>query len=557
MTALRRPQQGEFTLTLLSNSSLNSHPENTVYNFTNDLGSEIDFPAEERWKVCLHSITIPTSISDYTDRSIDEQIKSFQLCMANIVRERTKKHFNLFEEPDFKRMKGARNTALQYYDNYYKMLIEHTNKFSPIIVECAQIKSIFEENVVLAVIPMDWKSELANEKKFMVYEPKTLEYFDIASQYLRHIKITIRNSAKEIFETDYNQPVLVRLKFKRMDRDEADFHTVRISSNGSSPLNFNAALPEGLLTVGEQNPWEVALVSASFIAELGTFDCYSNECAIYCRVYQDDQSSQLFRDNAWSQSRINEEVRAKRSNFTSPKLSQLLIDEMVGRFEEIDDEAPYTLKSIKTIIPVLRTADSFAEFFKEIVETLVSPPIVRLESDTDINKYVRISVTKNPSDEEKLVISSNHRIFFYLPSILLLATGFNPTHVVGDYSILEVAGVVPATRKIDLKLVLPQNLMLYCDCVEASIVGDVFGQYLTHIPLKQTHEGTGTHPYYRYSPSNLEYHNVSTNDLSNINFKLLKTDGKLPKLLYTEEDGNVMYMTLQFRRKKTRVKKRK
>lgn len=52
-----------FYVTLVSNASEEAYPDNNALSFTNDLAYPIDFPPEEHWRVCLHSLSMQNSIA--------------------------------------------------------------------------------------------------------------------------------------------------------------------------------------------------------------------------------------------------------------------------------------------------------------------------------------------------------------------------------------------------------------------------------------------------------------------------------------------------------------
>ena len=55
------------------------------------------------------------------------------------------------------------------------------------------------------------------------------------------------------------------------------------------------------------------------------------------------------------------------------------------------------------------------------------------------------------------------------------------------------------------------------------------GSYLTHIPIaKQTTEKVVNVPHMLYEPKNLEFHPLQTENVNDIQIKLLKTSGESP-----------------------------
>ena len=99
--------------------------------------------------------------------------------------------------------------------------------------------------------------------------------------------------------------------------------------------------------------------------------------------------------------------------------------------------------------------------------------------------------------------------------------------------------------EIDPNLMIPRNLMLYADCVEPSLIGNIYGQYLTNIPVPI--EDVNQKFLTTYEPRNLEFHPLQTGDLSNVHFQLTQTDGKFPSL---SNENAQLFITLLFRKKK-------
>ena len=117
-------------------------------------------------------------------------------------------------------------------------------------------------------------------------------------------------------------------------------------------------------------------------------------------------------------------------------------------------------------------------------------------------------------------------------------------------------GAIPTTtsktitgrRKLQLDFLYPQNLLLYSDCVMPSLIGNVYGQYLTHLPIPKTKEGDDALeiPYFTHEPKNLEFHPIRTAELNNVRFKMLKMDGSEPVFDLRSIE---MFISLVFRRK--------
>ena len=59
----------EFSVTLLSNASIDIYSRNNVYEFSNVLENELHLPANENWKFCVQSISLSNYMnSTHKDR---------------------------------------------------------------------------------------------------------------------------------------------------------------------------------------------------------------------------------------------------------------------------------------------------------------------------------------------------------------------------------------------------------------------------------------------------------------------------------------------------------
>ena len=59
--------QSEFTVTLVSNASYDIFPNNTVFQFTNVLSQNLRFSQNEKWMVCLNSISVSNIIEGHAE----------------------------------------------------------------------------------------------------------------------------------------------------------------------------------------------------------------------------------------------------------------------------------------------------------------------------------------------------------------------------------------------------------------------------------------------------------------------------------------------------------
>ena len=84
---------------------------------------------------------------------------------------------------------------------------------------------------------------------------------------------------------------------------------------------------------------------------------------------------------------------------------------------------------------------------------------------------------------------------------------------------------------MNTSFLIPQNILLYLDCVAPSLVGNIYGKYLTNVPVPYIELNTLEIPYISYEPKNLEFHPIIQTDVSHVKLQLLKSDGNVPEFL--------------------------
>ena len=87
--------------------------------------------------------------------------------------------------------------------------------------------------------------------------------------------------------------------------------------------------------------------------------------------------------------------------------------------------------------------------------------------------------------------------FLVLPSHLISVLGLDGEGIVynGNYGAIPMKGTTYGKRKVNLDFLRPKNILLYTDCVVPSLIGNVYGQYLTNIPIPATTVSESIVPY--------------------------------------------------------------
>ena len=142
-----------------------------------------------------------------------------------------------------------------------------------------------------------------------------------------------------------------------------------------------------------------------------------------------------------------------------------------------------------------------------------------------------------------------------LPEELIYVLGFDNPGIIFNNGY----GAIPsnygkqltAKRKVNLNFLVPQNLLLYADCVQPSLVGNAYGKYLTNIPIpmKKTNSIFDL-SYVIYEPKNLEFHPLHQSDVNHVLIQLLRTDGNQPEFM-----SNQVKIFISFLLRKIELKK--
>jgi hypothetical protein len=96
--------------------------------------------------------------------------------------------------------------------------------------------------------------------------------------------------------------------------------------------------------------------------------------------------------------------------------------------------------------------------------------------------------------------------------------------------------------RVNVNIYCPENIQIYANFVEPSVVGNVKTSILKSVPVIRNDENGFLH----YEPRHLEFRRLTFSHLMNLHFQLLSADGKEIKFAF--EDSPV-HMLLEFRKK--------
>ena len=493
-------ERDSFFVTVLSNASQEIYSNNTTTQFSNILAEPINLPPNQNWKVCLHSITI-TNASNMNPENLTRMRE---------VRAKLDKYIGIVGYHDH-----APRSVIKLCNSYYNTLRVDTSFTNHVLfVECDQISTEFEnKGKTMRVLSTQMPSP---DKPYTTFEPVFAEYFGLSSHYIPKISINIRNIEGHNLKTLTSQSTIVVLKFKKMSRDEMDYRVVLVENpDGSIASDFRVSLPDNLMKDGTQNPWEVALTKMTYMPEFEQFED---------KLYRGAAS--YWFSNGFD---MNEEI-----------------EKFVTKTDWADNS--YGSHFQYSLPRAFINDDIFLQYLsstfnkKYLIET---------------NKWLVVKFEFTPSTK-RVQVMTNYASILSVSNEVLYCLGFEiagltkcPRFPEQNSLLLlpEDNAVVQGVRSIDSNYMTPNNLLLYVDCVESSLIGNVYGQYLTNVSVPRKKDNV---PIVTYEPKNLEYHRIITGDLSNVHFKFLKSDGKPPKF-YNRENKHRILLSLLFRKKKNNL----
>jgi hypothetical protein len=512
----------EFYVTLVSNASLDVYTSNNGFKFTNILAKELAFPVQENWRVCLSSITLAnaqTFIDEQEKEYLALQSQYLKTELKNINQERVKQNPDI--APLLEKLEDADATLVHIYTRK----LEKVYNSNPIFVQCNAIKPKLGTDQLLSSFMLEpYDSENGN-RKVIIHHPNSEEYFDLASNTIREITISLVSPNGDLVYDSVVQPTIVVLKFKKMAANYQNIYTINITNeNGTDPTDFRVNFPDSLLRDGAQNPWEIAVSRVSLIP---LFKAFPDGRFALGLIYNINPRKPLTVEN-WDEFFETHKRRIFYKSFAYNRFEtpETLISNLNMIFKKVC--AHFNLNGSVSMTP-----DRICKFSVKRVRK--QPPRQKKNKPNDSNTTVETEeLTDNNIARDKRAANRNWS-YIMLPEELLYVMGFDgPGVVIYDgYAAIPTRTTkenLKAKRPLDLHFLKPQSLLLYTNCVVPSLVGESYGSYLTHIPIaKETDSETIHLPHTIYEPKNLEFHPLQAGNVNDIQIKLLKTNGEPPQ----------------------------
>jgi hypothetical protein len=592
-------------LTLVSNQT-STNPTNSSYKFRNELVTPLRINPGEKWEVSLVSISFPVPLQETkkkyfkygetTKEPSDENIIELQALknlkdfnkydkiaenifyepntfyhgkniineLNNIIEEmheyiktqinalkigddlnpmkrREKRKFKI-TKTRYKKYQKLRNTFLKHYRiSKYSELLELDK---PVFIEMKEISE--NENGNQNIASFRYKEN----QPYSFYQPKIKEYFPIQNNYLNKCSIVIKDANGNILEGKCSEngfPTIIHLRIRKiMPHKRYEYRSCYIENDkNSNPNNFYASLPSYLEHMGESSPWEMALL----------------KCVIpkYFRALPEPLTFKVIE-------------RHRAGHFATRALEDLSPAELLNHLEESQADPEYFYSSqIKTF-----EDNPIKEDIIEIFES------VFLELNTfginEKHRYFGKIILETIDNEEYLSIESNRNLIFVLPTIIAGAYGiekivkidetyccfqlfdtwgdtFPQTRFMAEINLPHNFGqVVERERKryafngdcaIDMRLILHSSVVITANCIEPTLCGKRFGQFLSHVPI--FHDNRHFTEYKTLHP---EYHKLCQTNMNHVTFKIENMDGSIPKLVYQNLIKNYKtYIYLSFRKR--------
>ena len=539
--------QSEFTVTLVSNASYDIFPNNSVFQFTNVLSQNLRFSQNEKWMVCLNSISVSNIIEGYAEAysQIQKQEDIYSSQAVRSLRYLTQRSTSESDKINIY------NTLNKNYLKLMQTKVDFFNEQNPVFVKCEEVKPREGGSKLIGSFNVP---PYTGKNIFTTYEPSTEEYFSLDSNFNNSFTIKIVNSQGKVFKSTLSQPTIVVLKFKKMEFENFNEHTLHIDNGTQSPTDFLISFPDALVRDGQQNPWEIAISRLNIIPLFKTFPKGEYLLRVIRDVEEDFQNLTTQNwDDYFSKHTVGETYISYNEEFNQEMLVSYLNKKLIelGKRIRLKIKCNLTPKS-KILVSFQKNTKSKKKKKPNESEmdnnTLMKNKPSSLVDESEMLNDEPILVNDEPMNMASKFKKSIY--FLVLPSHLISVLGLDGEGIVynGNYGAIPMKGTTYGKREVDLDFLRPKNLLLYTDCVVPSLIGNVFGQYLTNIPIPATTDSAKSSvPYISYEPKNLEYHPLKTGDLNNVRFRMYQTDGSIPEFSVSSIK---IFMSIIFRKKK-------
>lgn len=361
------------------------------------------------------------------------------------------------------------------------------------------------------------------DKRVHFYEPDNLLYFKVDSTVIEDIEITL-------LDQNLNQLSLARglatsctLKFKRMSDEDIIPLLVNSHGIGSEPGNksnkFVCTFPNYFNNYSTLK-WQICIHSVTYRPEFILIPSHVvNNCFFSLFEYPEGFGP----NDIFGLADIPYESTENRLYVTDELISTWTSESDVRKF--IQSVLRNELKSEKG-----RPLKDFVQFER----VLYSGP--------------------DPVYKKPITMKLIQPCLFFMPKFFANICGFRNDMVhnaPNEYQSAHLYKSVPerpvrirARARLDVFHYVPHSISILTDCIEASIMGNVFSTVIKTFPIMRTYDG-GTQSE-TVESKNLEWHTLNTRELRSMSFQLMDHSGHLIEFVNNNQNIHLNLMVKKY-----------
>lgn len=487
--SFKKPRNGTrsddiFYAHLFSNAT-NENSDNTTTRFTNTLGKTVYLDPQENWHVALVSILCSNKFTTKLRKKI--VFSSYAL-----------------DEGQF-----------QY------------SSLTQISVRCSLISHPFDGSGIFSVHSRNPFNR--DDKRVHFYEPHNLIYFKVNSSIINDIEITLLDSNLKQLSLARGLATSCTLKFMKMSDEDivplfVNSHAVGSESNNKSN-HFITHFPNYFNNYSTMK-WMICIHSISYRPEFVLIPSHIVKNCFFSLFEWPDSSfdgEQLTSNDLFDDADIPYETTENRLYITDQLISTWSNETDLRKF--INGELLTDLKSEKG-----NPLSDFVEF-ERLLYTGLNPIY---------NKPITMKLIKP--------------CLFFMPEFFANICGFRngPKHEAPpEYQSAILYKCLPnrpkrirARARIDVYHYVPHSISILTDCIEASIMGNVFTTIIKTFPIMRTYDGKTQSE--TIESKNLEWHTLNTRELRSMSFQLLDHSGHLIEFVNNNQNIHLSMMVKKF-----------
>lgn len=353
-------------------------------------------------------------------------------------------------------------------------------------VKTSLIQPTFGQERVLAVCTRERPDN--QQQRLVHFEPENKSFYPLSTDLLSLIDITLTDIEDNQLKFALGAPTLIVLEFRRMT-DKSEF-TIRVNSQddkGGSAADFGVQLPP-MLSHDPNQKWSVSLSSLIYDGKFDSIPLSDHEKKITVKYLNTTQSVPSITSlDIYVPLTNTREGRNFTKNIELAKIFQLSLSKALYEDESKQMEvknAGYEEDGLQLFNTILFNPETeIFKFATRMPTTLIIP--YRLA--------IMLGSTRTPDENGNIVYE--------------LSTG----------------QLFSFEEPMKFNIWIPTFLLLYCNFIEYSHIGNALAPVLKTIPI---HLNKDEKEFKTYESVSQELHRVSFSQLSNLKFKLKTVDGR-------------------------------